>query len=494
MNSSESSFISRRLLSGVAKTAGALLVGAGAYAYWTVQKNRTSRRTVSSDHVPRETWESTHAAKVERVAAQLRNRTGNKPVSTRKKAVSHQVPKVGDLRRDDDKIDISDFDRILHIDPEQRICIAEPGVAFVDLVEATMRHGLVPIVVPELKTITIGGAVSGCSIESMSFVHGGFHDTCTEYEVVSAKGEVLICKPDNENAFIFQMMHSSFGTLGILTRLTFKLVPAKRYVRMVYEKYASLEEYQAAIYRHYELKDVDFMDGIVHSPTEWVLSLGTFTDTAPYVNAYDWMKVYYISTRERTEDYIEVADYFFRYDRGVTNVHPKSAVGRFFFGKFLGSSEVLWLAQHLGSLVLPKKPTVIVDIFIPFSAAKPFFEWYDKEFNFYPLWCVPYKRVRDYEWLADRVYENMRDPLFLDFAIYGMEQDGTKNYYKLMEDKLIELCGMKSLIAHNYYSVEDFWKTWNKANYERAKARMDPDNIFRDVYTKMCKAAMGVGA
>ena len=250
MNSSESSFISRRLLSGVAKTAGALLVGAGAYAYWTVQKNRTSRRTVSSDHVPRETWESTHAAKVERVAAQLRNRTGNKPVSTRKKAVSHQVPKVGDLRRDDDKIDISDFDRILHIDPEQRICIAEPGVAFVDLVEATMRHGLVPIVVPELKTITIGGAVSGCSIESMSFVHGGFHDTCTEYEVVSAKGEVLICKPDNENAFIFEMMHSSFGTLGILTRLTFKLVPAKRYVRMVYEKYASLEEYQAAIYRH----------------------------------------------------------------------------------------------------------------------------------------------------------------------------------------------------------------------------------------------------
>ena len=56
-----------------------------------------------------------------------------------------------------------------------------------------------PIVVPELKTITIGGAVAGCSIESMSFVHGGFHDTCLEYEVITATGEVLTCTPDNEH-------------------------------------------------------------------------------------------------------------------------------------------------------------------------------------------------------------------------------------------------------------------------------------------------------
>ena len=70
-------------------------------------------------------------------------------------------------------------------------------MTFVDLVAATLRHGLVPIVVPELKTITIGGAVCGCSIESMSFVRGGFHDTCFEYEVIAATGEVLTCTPDN---------------------------------------------------------------------------------------------------------------------------------------------------------------------------------------------------------------------------------------------------------------------------------------------------------
>ena len=100
------------------------------------------------------------------------------------------MPKGGDLRRRDDKIDISDLTSILSVDPVNRICVAESGVMFCDLVEATLRHGLVPIVVPELKTITIGGAVSGCSIESMSYRYGGFHDTCLEYEVITATGEV----------------------------------------------------------------------------------------------------------------------------------------------------------------------------------------------------------------------------------------------------------------------------------------------------------------
>src|ERR1041384_1780121 len=148
-----------------------------------------------------------HHVKVARIAGQLRSHTSGRPVSLRKKAVSHQVPKAHDLRHGDDKIDVSDLTEILSIDPVRRICVAESGVTFVDLVKATLEHGLVPIVVPELKTITIGGAVSGCSIESMSFKVGGFHDTCLAYEVITGEGDVLHCTPDNEHQLVFQMMH-----------------------------------------------------------------------------------------------------------------------------------------------------------------------------------------------------------------------------------------------------------------------------------------------
>src|SRR5262249_41989134 len=159
------------------------------------------------------------------------------------------------------KIDVSDLVSVIDIDPARRLCTAEAGVTFCDLVAETLKHGLVPMVVPELKTITIGGAVSGCSIESMSYRYGGFHDTCVEYEVVTAQGEVLTCTPTNEHALVFQMIHGSFGTLGILTKLTFRLVPAKPYVRVVYEKHPDIASYQASIWHHYQTHDLDFMDG-----------------------------------------------------------------------------------------------------------------------------------------------------------------------------------------------------------------------------------------
>jgi FAD/FMN-containing dehydrogenase len=432
-----------------------------------------------------------HREKLARIARQLRAHRTGRPVSLRKKAVSHQVPKARDLRHRDDKIDVSELTSILEIDPVRRICVAESGVTFVDLVAATLRHGLVPIVVPELKTITIGGAVAGCSIESMSFVHGGFHDTCLAYEVITARGDVLVCRPDNEHALIFQMMHGTFGTLGILATLTFRLIPAKPFVKLRYETYANLADYQAAIARHAESRDVDFMDGIIHAPDCYVLSTGDFVDRAPYTSDYSWLKIYYQSTRTRTEDFLSTPDYFFRYDRGVTNVRPKSFLGRLVLGKFLASSQWLRLGEKLRWLLRSSKPTITLDVFVPFSRAAEFLTWYERELGHYPLWCVPYRRVRDYEWLAESFYAKNTDSLFLDLAIYGMRQRGPRNYHRMMEEKLGEIGGIKTLIAHNYYPEPEFWAIWNKRNYDAVKSITDPDNLFRDLYTKTCKTAMG---
>ena len=286
-----------------------------------------------------------HRRKVDRIAEQLRRRRSTAPLSRKKRIVSHQVPKVNDKKYSDEKIDLTDLDQVIEVDVERRLCIAEPGVPFCKLVEQTLPYGLVPIVVPELKTITIGGAVAGCSIESMSYKHGGFHDSCLEYEVITAQGNVLTCTADNEYSLIFQMMHGSFGTVGILSRLVFKLVPAKRYVHLRHEHHTSIDSYLEAIWSHYERQDVDFMDGIIHSTSQLSLCVGDFVDWAPYTNRYDWLKVYYQSTATRQEDFLETPQYFFRYDKGVTNVHPKSLLGRLLFGKFLGSNEILRLAE-----------------------------------------------------------------------------------------------------------------------------------------------------
>jgi FAD/FMN-containing dehydrogenase len=480
----------------LAAAGSAVLVAGGvtALGVQAASRERARRQAVPPDQAARAASQARHQAKVARIAAELRAHRGPAPVSFRKRAVSHEVPKALDLRREDRKIDLSDLDEILEIDPVRRTCVAEPGVTFVDLVEATLRHGLVPVVVPELKTITVGGAVAGCSLESTSFRHGGFHDNCLEYELITARGEVLTCSPENEHRLLFEMVHGTFGTLGVLSKLTFRLLPAEPFVKVTYEKYAAFAEYLEAIHRRVQAQDADFMDGIIHSPGEHVLSVGHFAREAPYAHRYDWMRIYPDSTRRRADDYLATADYLFRYDHGVTNVRPRSFLGRLLFGKLMDSSRLLRLADRCPRMLRAFPPPVTVDVFVPFSRAAELMDWYRGAIGHFPLWCVPYRLDRPYAWLSDRFVAGLKDSLFLDIAIYGMRPAPGANPYRLLEEKLLELGGVKTLISTNFYSEEEFWMTWNRGNYEAAKARVDPDNVLRGLHEKMCLAAQGVCA
>jgi hypothetical protein len=435
---------------------------------------------------------STHVEKVKRIVQQLQKHDKSKPVSLKKKAVSHEVPKLKDKRRYDEKIDMSDLTEIIRIDPEAMTCEAESGVTFVDLVKATMKYSLVPIIVPEFKTITIGGAVAGCSIESQSFKYGGFHDTCLEYEVITAEGEVLTCTPTNENSLVFQMVHGTFGTLGIISKLKFRLIPAKKFVHVTYETYTNLEDYKKAIQRRYKNKDADFMDGIIHNTSEYVLSIGNFVDEAPYSNKYEWLKVYYLSTKKRSEDYLKTPDYFFRYDQGVTNVGPTSFLGRLFFGRLFYSTSKLKIAEMLHKFLPDDLVPITVDLFIPYKNMTRFMEWYEKEIKFFPLWVVPYRPARDYDWINSDYMNKIRDGLFIDLAIYGMKKVKGKNIYRKIEEGLFESEGLKTLISDNHYTEDEFWSIWNKDNFMKVKSKTDPSNIFRNLYTKTCKIMRGI--
>lgn len=433
---------------------------------------------------------STHEEKVARVAARLRAHDPNKPLSFRKRSVSHVVPKQHDAAYEDEALDLTDLDAILSIDTEARTCTAEPGVTFEALVQATLPLGLAPIIVPELKGITVGGAVTGCSLESRSFTHGGFHDGCLEYEIVTARGEVVTATPES---LLFQMMHGSFGTLGVLSKLVFRLLPAKPFVHVVHEKYGSFADYLSAIERRFRARDVDFMDGIIHAPHEHVLSLGSFVDDAPYANRYDWTKVYYKSTAERADDYLRTEHYFFRYDHGVTNVHPKTVVGRAVFGKFMGSERLLRLARRVHALLDDEHPDVTLDVFVPFSRASEFMRWYREAIDFFPIWCVPYRLPRTYEWIASDYFQGIDDELFLDLAMYGLHQPAGRNLYRELEEELFRVRGIKTLISHNYYSEDEFWRVFNGPNWRAIKSLTDPDNVFRDLYAKTCVSGRSPG-
>lgn len=389
-------------------------------------------------------------------------------------------------------LDVSSLTDIIEIDTDREVCVAEAGVTFADLLEETLKHNLMPAVVPELKGITIGGAVSGCSLESTSYRYGGFHDTCLEYEIVTGDGRVLTCS-NEQDPLIFEMIHGSYGTLGLLTRLTFKLVPAKPFVRMEYRSFDSAQALLSEMKERSDAKDFDFIDAIVHARNEYVLCLGTLSESAPYASDYVRQGPYYKSTRKKADDYLTTEDYCFRYDADAhwltRTVRPlewkpvRTAVGRF----FLGSTNLITWSRRLDKVLgLRKRPDVVVDVFIPSRRFVEFCDWYEQEFNYFPLWVVPYAMPEPYAWLSPQQVERSDDDLMIDCAVYGMRNNRPNvDLSELLEEKTYELGGVKTLISRNHYSKERFWDIYNASNYYAVKEKTDPSGLFADLFEKL---------
>ena len=100
-----------------------------------------------------------------------------------------------------------------------------------------------PCVVPQLKSITIGGAASGVGIESTSFKYGLVHDTLLELEVLLGDGSVVTAHADNEHRDLFFGFPNSYGTLGYALRVKAKTVPVKPFVALTHIRHSDRAAY-----------------------------------------------------------------------------------------------------------------------------------------------------------------------------------------------------------------------------------------------------------
>src|SRR4051795_8444270 len=183
-------------------------------------------------------------------------------------------------------LDADGFSGVLSVDVEKRTADVGGMTTYEDLVDATLPHGLMPLVVPQLKTITLGGAVTGLGIESSSFRNGLPHESVIEIEVLTGDGGIVVARRDNEHAALFRGFPNSYGTLGYVLRLRIELEPVRPHVRLRHLPFAEPGEYFEAMAavcdaRAHEGERVDFVDGTVFGADEMYLTLGTFSDDAP---------------------------------------------------------------------------------------------------------------------------------------------------------------------------------------------------------------------
>ncbi|HET9076340.1 MAG TPA: FAD-binding oxidoreductase [Acidimicrobiales bacterium] len=404
------------------------------------------------------------------------------------------------------RLDVSGFDGVIEIDARNRWADVQGMTTYEHLVDALLPYGLMPLVVPELKTITIGGAVTGLGIESSSFRNGMPHESVIEMDILTGAGEIVTARPEGEHRDLFHGFPNSYGSLGYVLRARIELEDVRPYVHLRHLRFDSTAALIEALpgicdTRTFGGERVDFVDGTVFSPTECYLTLGGWADSAPAVSDYTWTDIYYRSIQSRQEDWLGVRDYLWRWDTDwfwcSRAFYAQKGWVRRLAGPRLLRSDVYWKimafeARHhwksrLDSMLgKPARENVIQDVELPLGRLEEFLAGFQREVPISPFWLCPL-RQRDPSAAWD-LYRLDPAELYVNVGFWssvelapGMDPD---RHNRWVEDEVDRLGGRKSLYSTAFYDEQRFWHLYNGPVYRRLKERYDPAGRLLDMYTK----------
>jgi FAD/FMN-containing dehydrogenase len=358
-----------------------------------------------------------------------------------------------------------------------------------------------PAVVPQLKTITLGGALAGVGIESSSHRYGLVHDTVSELDVLLGDGSVVTCTRENEHADLFFGFPNSYGTLGYALRVKAKAVPVRPYVNLAHLDYFDGRLYFQELEKRLRAREADFFDGTVFAPDKMFITMGRFVDKAPYTSDYSFERIYYQSIPRKRDDYLTVSDYLWRWDTDwfwcSKNVFAQNPfMRRFVYGrKRLGSRQYTKIMRWNSRLGLTKKiervlglhsESVIQDVDIPISRAAEFLQFYAREIGLWPVWICPIGPAP--EGGRFTLYP-MREDWYVNFGFWDVKRTRAPHpaghFNRMIEEKVVELGGIKSLYSDSYFPREEFERLYGGEGYRALKAKYDPGNAFPGLYEKV---------
>jgi FAD/FMN-containing dehydrogenase len=411
-------------------------------------------------------------------------------------------------------LDVSAFGRTLRVDPASRTAVVGGMTTYEHLADATLTRGLMPLVVPQLKTITLGGAVTGLGIESTSLRHGLPHESVTEMEILTGDGRVVTATASNEHAALYRGFPNSYGTLGYALSLTIELEPVTPYVHLRHFRFDSPEACMAAIAQiaqdgSYQGHRADFVDGTAFSLDEMYLTVGAFSEVAPWLSDYTRERIYYQSIRGPQEDFLTIRDYLWRWDTdwfwcarpfGLQNPVIRRAWPRRYrrsdtYRKLIALDRKYGLSEALNSRRgRPPREFVTQDVDIPIERGAEFLRFFTDRVGMTPVWICPFRlrgagpagqAAPDRRW---PLYPLRPGGVYVNFGFWGTvalppgAADGYHN--RMIEERVTALGGRKGLYSTSFYSEDEFWALYDGAEYARLKREYDGGGRLAGLYEK----------
>jgi FAD/FMN-containing dehydrogenase len=435
-------------------------------------------------------WDA-HRTRVDALTRALAESSG--PVRL-KKSTSNLFRPREDARRTE--LDVTSLNQVIEIDPQAGVAEVEGMISYADLVEATLPHGLAPAIVPELKSITVGGAMTGVGIESSAFRYGLVHDTVHELDVLVADGRILTCSPD-QHPELFHGFPNSYGSFGYATRVRVGLIPIKPWVHLEHTLFSDPQQLFEAIEKECADPTCAYLDGVYFGPNDFVLTRAHLVESLPpETNAsdYTWMRLYWQSLRQRREDYLSIHDYLWRWDTDwfwcSKNVGAHLAPVRVLLGRKRLSSttyQKIMRASHRWPLKAlqyfrPRTESVIQDVDIPIASAAKFLADFEADIGIRPVWICPFIVPNQHFSL----FKLRTDTPYINFGFWDMVRSNKPDghYNARVEELVARHGGKKSLYSRSTYDEKTFWTHHDQTAYQTLKHECDPLGRFPGLYEK----------
>jgi FAD/FMN-containing dehydrogenase len=434
------------------------------------------------------------AAKKRRLAAELeRDQSGPR---LNKSTVSNLFRYQPAASRRRTGVSLAAFNRVIEVDAGRSTLDVEGLATFETIVTATLGSGLLPLVSPELKHITIGGATVGIGIESSGFRHGFVHDSLIEAEVLLPGGRIVLARLDNEYADLFRALPNSYGTLGYILRAKIRLMPAKPWVHLRTERFSKLAPFLEAMRSATDDPSVDFTEGLFYAGGPFYLTNTRFAAQVPRVEDIVRDHIFYKLIQHQRDAYLTTRDYIFRYDpewfwnlpetwsyRLFRRYAPLTLRNSGFYTRYARWKRML--LERLPRSATEDVEPLIQDWEVPWERAEELIEFATRETDLGGKpWVVTPIRTP----AKPTLYPMEADRLYLNLGCYCQVKKvpGKADYWytRILDDKCFALGGIKMLYSSTLLTPEQFWAHYNGDAYRVLKQRYDPAGRSQDLYAK----------
>jgi hypothetical protein len=416
----------------------------------------------------------------------------------KKKTISNLFRYDGRKKLSSREINLSQFNNPLYLDSRNLTLEVQGLATYEQIVDFVLPYGFLPLITPELKHITVGGAIVGIGIEANTYRYGFVHNGLIEADVLLPDGQVVTCSADNQFKDLFYGLANSYGTIGYVLRAKIKLRKVLPYMTLTTERFDNTKVLLDALLSATTDPLIDAIESLVYSKNEMYLTTVRQTDLPTSVISIYGDTIFYEEISKSGQISLLTKDFIFRYDPEWFWNIPSN---RFFhiFRKFAprslrNSGFYTKYGQHITKYLIKTKENdkieqLIQDWEVPWKYADALLHFVLKTVDLcgLPIILTPIKVPE-----TSTLYPMKKEQFYLNLGSYSFVKKNFKQppYYttKVIDEFCFSHEGIKMLYSTTFLNESEFNRIYNGAAYKTLKKKYDSLGLLPTLFEKVVQS------